>query len=251
VKISVITVSYNSERTILETIQSVASQKNANFDYTVADGNSTDKTNQIVAGAKQTIGEFQHIIDTDNGIYDAMNKAVSKVSGEVIGFLNSDDFFADSEVLKSLQDLFVSSKADVVYGDIDIFADDSTRKVVRAWRSGEYSKKSLKFGWHPPHPAFYIRKDLFESLGGFDLKVGLAADYDLMIRALMSPGCRVAYLEKVLVKMRQGGASTSGLKPILKGWLTSQIPWQKLGMPVQGFLAATLKPLSKLKQIRI
>jgi glycosyltransferase involved in cell wall biosynthesis len=250
-RISVITVSFNSARTIQECIESVLSQSGSSFQYMVVDGNSRDQTNNIVrdciAGNKQA----EHLIESDKGIYDAMNKGVAKSTGDVIGFLNSDDIFADDLVLHDIRALFETSSADVVYGDIEIFSDDANRSVLRSWQAGQFVRGALKYGWHPPHPAFYMKRSLFEALGGFDLSVGLSADYDLMVRALIRPDCKVAYLNRVLVKMRHGGASTSGIGPVLNGWQTCQKPWQKLGMPYKGVLAATLKPLRKLMQVRL
>jgi len=247
----VITVSFNSARTIRECVESVMSQTGCTFQYVVVDGKSRDRTNNIVrdciAGNKQA----EHLVESDKGIYDAMNKGVAKATGDIIGFLNSDDIFADHLVLRDIRDLFETSLVDVVYGDIEIFSDDPSRRVIRSWKSGPFVRSSLKYGWHPPHPAFYMKRSLFEALGGFDLDVGLSADYDFMVRALMRPDCKVAYLNRVLVKMRHGGASTSGIGPVLTGWQTCQKPWQKLGKPYQGVLAATLKPLRKLMQVRL
>ena len=249
-EISVITVCYNSESTISETIKSVLGQ-GADVRYTIIDGKSNDATNDIVQTSIAGFSNVKHFVEKDSGIYDAMNKGVTKSSGDIIGFLNSDDIFADNYILRDIERLFESSKADVVYGDIEIFSDDPSRRVIRSWKSGPFVRSSLKYGWHPPHPAFYMKRSLFEALGGFDLDVGLSADYDFMVRALMRPDCKVAYLNRVLVKMRHGGASTSGIGPVLTGWQTCQKPWQKLGKPYQGVLAATLKPLRKLMQVRL
>jgi len=250
-RVSLVTVTYNSARTIRETVESVLRQQSAVYSYTVVDGKSQDDTNVIVGGLCQNVSFVNHISEPDRGIYDAMNKGVARSSGDFIGFLNSDDFFADEFVLRDITKMVDQTGADIVYGDIEIFEDDSDRRTIRSWKSGKYCKNILKFGWHPPHPAFYMKRSLFESLGGFDLSIGLAADYDLMIRALMSPGCKVAYLNRVIVKMRHGGASTSGLKPIVQGWVSCQKPWQKLGRPYLGALAATLKPLRKILQVRL
>lgn len=250
-RISVITVSFNSARTIRECVESVMSQLESSYRYSVIDGSSRDQTNQILKECLAGHEHVDHLVEPDKGIYDAMNKGVARSSCDIIGFLNSDDLFADNYVLRDLERLFETSKADVVYGDIEIFTDGASRRVIRSWKSGQFTRSSLKYGWHPPHPAFYMKRSLFEALSGFDLDVGLSADYDLMVRALMRPDCKVAYLNRVLVKMRHGGASTSGIRPVLNSWRTCQTPWQKLGMPYQGVIAATLKPLRKLMQVQI
>lgn len=250
-KISVITVSFNSERTIAETLISAVGQKPVNFDHVLVDGGSKDSTNKIIDSFAENRPHINHVVGPDKGIYDAMNKGVMHASGDVVGFLNSDDIFADEFVIPDISRVFQENNADIVYGDIEIFANEPSRRVVRFWKSGEFHASSLKFGWHPPHPAFYMRRSLFESLGGFDLSVGLSADYDLMIRALLAPACRVAYLNKVLVKMRHGGASTNSLAPVIKGWKTCQKPWQKIGRPYAGLMAASLKPLRKIMQVRL
>jgi glycosyltransferase involved in cell wall biosynthesis len=251
-KVTVVTVCYNSRETIAECIQSVISQEYVDVEYIIVDGQSSDGTVQIIEkSAREQKSKIRFISEKDNGIYDAMNKGIRMASGDVVGFLNADDFFADNSVIGNLIDSFKSGAVDIVYGDIDIIYDREDRKVIRSWKSGKYNHRALKFGWHPPHPAFYMRRGLFESLGGFDLAVGLSADYDLMIRALMASGNRVAYLNQVLVKMRHGGASTSGLRPVLRGWVTCQLPWQKISRPYAGLMAATLKPLRKIFQVRL
>jgi glycosyltransferase len=249
-KISLITVSFNSERTIRETLESTVGQNQVKFEHIIVDGGSRDSTNHIIQAFAENSLHINHSIGPDKGLYDAMNKGVKKALGDVVGFLNSDDILADEFVVRDISRVFQEHNADIVYGDIEIFADEPSRRVVRSWKSGVFRASSLQFGWHPPHPAFYMRRSLFESLGGFDLGVGLSADYDLMVRALLTPGCRVAYIDRVLVKMRHGGASTSGFGPIFKGWKTCQSPWQKLGRPYTGLVAATLKPIRKLGQLR-
>lgn len=213
-KISLITVSYNSQNTIRETFDSVKSQKIKDFEleYIHVDGLSNDETMKISYDYDDIISI--RISEKDTGIYNAMNKGVTLSSGDVIGFLNSDDTFADNDVLSSIADLFNDkSKPDIVYGDIDYV--DSSNKVKRKWRTGE--QNSFSKGWHPAHPAFYAKKTYFDEFGGFDEQLKIAADFDLMLRFLEVANSHAIYLKKVCVKMKLGGESNRSFLNIFEG----------------------------------
>ena len=209
-KISLITVSYNSEETIRETFESVRRQKIEGFEleYIHVDGLSNDSTMEISQ-------EFDDIInirisEKDSGIYNAMNKGVDLATGDVIGFLNSDDTLVDNQVLRDVTRAF-SEIVDVVFGDINYV--DANDKIVRKWRTGHQAPFSK--GWHPAHPAFYARREIFITNGAFDEELRIAADFDLMLRFLEHLSLNAIYLNRVFVNMKLGGESNKSLKNIL------------------------------------
>ena len=213
-KISLITVSYNSEETIRDTFESVRIQKTQGFDleYIHVDGLSKDSTMDISMEFDDII--TKRISEKDSGIYNAMNKGIQMATGDVIGFLNSDDTFAEKDILCSIMGEFKNNKLlSIVYGDIDYTT--STGKVKRKWRTGV--QKSFKSGWHPPHPAFYAKKNVFSQHGGFDEDLRIAADFDLMLRFMEKANTVAYYIPRVFVKMKLGGESNRSLGNILKG----------------------------------
>ena len=213
-RISLITVAFNSEATIRETVESVRSQKTEGLEleYILIDGGSSDTTVSI---AREYNDIFSKVIsEKDDGIYHAMNKGISLSSGEIIGFLNSDDCFATDNILVQVVESFKSSPTtNVVYGDINYV--DGTGGILRKWRSGP--QRSFGSGWHPPHPAFYARKSMFVDHGGFDTRYKIAADFDLMLRFLEVHQATTSYLAEVFVHMKVGGESNRTLKNILGG----------------------------------
>lgn len=243
-KISVITVAYNSAGTLLDTVESVLGQTHREVEYLIIDGGSTDDTLAKLEPYRERLAQV--VSEPDRGMYDAMNKGIARASGEVVAILNSDDVYADAGVLSKVALCFERSGADCVYGDLHYVSADMSR-VVRNWRSGEYEPSRFHQGWHPPHPAFFVRRPVYEACGGFDLNLSIAADYELMLRVLVRHRRSAAYLPEVLVKMRTGGASNRSLKNIAvanlqcwKAWRQNQLglsPWPVIR-----------KPLSKLKQ---
>ena len=208
-KISVITVVFNGEKTIRQTIESVLGQEYGDIEYIVVDGNSTDSTVDIVKSFGNRITKF--VSEKDRGIYDAMNKGIQLATGEVVGMLNADDLFADSGILSQVVAAFKQSGADAVYGDLQYF-DGETNRVTRYWRAGTYRTGLFLWGWMPPHPTFFIRRSWYQKLGGFRLDMGTAADYELMLRMVHKHRTRLTYVQKVLVRMRVGGISNASLK---------------------------------------
>jgi len=202
-KISVITVAYNAQNTIEQCIKSVLRQKFNNVEYIVIDGGSTDNTVQIINKYKDKIDFF--VSEPDNGVYDAMNKGIGLATGDIVGTLNADDFYADDHVLHEVGVAFAERKTNILYGDLDYV--DQEGKVIRKWRSGRYKNGKFNWGWMPPHPTFYCRKNLFEELGYYKLDYGSAADYELMLRFIHFNKKNVHYLDKVMVKMITGGIS--------------------------------------------
>ena len=211
-KISLITVAYNAQNTIDRCLESVTRQKFNNIQYIIIDGGSTDNTIQIISKYRHKIDCF--VSEPDSGIYDAMNKGIALATGDIIGTLNADDYFADDNVLNDVAIAFAAQKTNILYGDLDYI--DLSGKIVRKWRSGKYRSGIFNWGWMPPHPTFYCRKKLFEELGLYSLDYGSAADYELMLRFIHANKTNVFYLNKVLVKMILGGISNKSFKNRVK-----------------------------------
>ncbi|HEY9003092.1 MAG TPA: glycosyltransferase family 2 protein [Mucilaginibacter sp.] len=206
-KISIITVAYNAQNTIERCINSVLGQKFKNIEYIIIDGRSTDNTCRIIDKYRTNIDAF--ISEPDHGIYDAMNKGIALATGDVIGTINADDFFADDEVLYDIARVFSEQDTSILYGNLDYI--DPNDKVIRKWRSGKYSRGMFNWGWMPPHPTFYCKKDLFDKLGVYKLDYGSAGDYELMLRFIHFNNINAYYLNKVLIKMVVGGVSNKSL----------------------------------------
>lgn len=232
-KISLITVCYNSEATLETTIKSVIEQTYKNIEYIVIDGNSTDKTKDIIQSNIDLIDIY--ISEDDDGVYDAMNKGIKLATGDVIGFLNSDDFFKSSLVLSKINEIFEVKKADISYGNMHYVLRDNIKNIRRLWISGEYKKNYFEDGWVPGHPTFYAKRNLYEKHGCFDLNYKLAADYELMLRFMIKPNLNIEYISEVLVVMRLGGLTSGSIKnrylqnlEIKKAWKNNNLKIPKL-----------------------
>lgn len=213
-KISIITVCYNSEKTIEDTLRSVCEQKHENIEHIIVDGLSTDRTLAVVATFGAHVAKI--VSENDKGIYDAMNKGIALSTGDIIGFINADDFYSSPDVLSAVARAFKSSGADCCYGDLCYVQQDDISKTVRYWRSTPFSSGLFRQGWVPPHPTFFVRREVFARLGGFDLRFKIAADFELMARYLEVAHITSCYIPEVLVKMRLGGISNRSLKNIFK-----------------------------------
>lgn len=242
-KISVITVVYNAQDTIKRCIESVIGQNYNNIEYIIIDGGSTDSSLQVIDQHKSHIKVL--ISERDEGIYDAMNKGIRAATGEIIGMLNADDFFADQEVLSAVAQAFSNSDTEIVYGNLDYI--NSAGKITRKWRSHTCGKNSFNRGFMPPHPTFYCRRYLFEKHGFYSLEYGSAADYELMARLMHKWQIRSFYLNKVMVKMQAGGISNGSLINRVKAWLfdLKAMRENNVFLPV---LAVVLKPIRKISQ---
>lgn len=213
-KVSIITISYNSGKSIADAINSVVSQTYSNIEYIVVDGKSKDNTIEIVKSFGDKISTF--VSEPDKGIYDALNKGIGLATGDIIGFMHSDDIFASNDIIAHVVEKFKNNDTDSLYGDLQYVYKEDTNKVLRYWKSGNFSLKQLKLGWMPPHPTLYIKKWVYEEYGNFNINMGIAADYDSMLRFLGKYKISTQYLPEVMVKMRVGGASNRSLKNIIK-----------------------------------
>ena len=212
-KISVVTASYNSQATIGFTIESFLAQDHPDKEMLVIDGASGDATLKIVESfGSDAIRVFS---EKDKGVYDAMNKGFRLFQGDAVGFLNSDDTFHDSRVLSDIAAAL--RDADIVYGDLNMVADHRTKRLVRSWRGGKFGRYSFQLGWVPPHPTFYMRREVAQKVGDYDLSYLTTADYDYMLRALTLNDFRVRYIPRVIADFQMGGISTQGWRVTLRG----------------------------------
>ena len=205
-KISLISISYNSENTISKTFQSVKNQSFNNYEYLLIDGGSIDGTLNI---AKEQDHISKIVSEADKGIYDALNKGIKNTTGEIIGFLNSDDTFFDEKSLQNICNAF-DDNIDCIFGDL--IYTDVNENIKRVWKGSAYKKGAFKKGWMPAHPTFYCRRSVYEKLGLYDDSFKIAGDFELMLRFLEKFNIRSKYIPKTLVNMKVGGASNNGLK---------------------------------------
>lgn len=243
-KISIITVTYNSARTIKDTVLSVRNQSYNEVEHIIIDGKSTDNTLNIA-------GNYGHtgplVSEADEGIYDAMNKGVKIASGDIIGILNSDDFYHDRDVIKNVINTFGNDNCDAVYGDLVYVDPRDTGKVLRKWVAGVYSKSLFYKGWMPPHPAFFVKKEIYEKYGLFNLDFKSSSDYELLLRFMFLNEIKVKYLPGILVNMRAGGNSNRSIKNRIIANLEDRRAWKVNGLSPKWY-TAVLKPLLKIKQ---
>jgi glycosyltransferase involved in cell wall biosynthesis len=216
-QITIVTAVYNRVETIRAAIESVQSQSHPDIQHVVVDGASADGT---LAVLESCVGPNTTLIsEPDKGIYDALNKGLALATGDIIGVMHSDDFFADNRVLSDVAAAFADSDVDAVYGDLDYVDAADPAHVVRHWRAGHFLPAQLAWGWMPPHPTMFVRRSLIERWGGYDTRYRIAADYDWMLRYLGHGKIRPKYVPRVLVKMRTGGASNQSLQKIArKSW---------------------------------
>lgn len=239
-KVSIITVCLNSADTIEDAIQSVLSQTYKNIEYIIVDGGSTDGTLEIINKYRNRIAKF--VSEKDRGIYDAMNKGIKLAAGEIIGTLNSDDFYASNDVIYNIVQQIETQNADALWGDLVQVSRNNPSRGLMFWRSSPYKEGKFKNGWLPPHPTLFVRKKIYNQHGLFNLDFGTAADYELMLRFLEKYKIQGTYLPEILVKQRLGGASNRSIIRLIKSHFNSYRAWQVNGLKVS-FLRLTLKPI--------
>jgi glycosyltransferase involved in cell wall biosynthesis len=210
-KISLITITYNSIKYLGSTLDSIQSQTYKNIEHIVIDGASTDGTYDILKSRISSITKL--ISEPDRGIYNALNKGLAITSGDVIGFLHSDDVFAHPDVLQDISKVFECDRSiDAVYGDLQYVSADNVNITKRYWRSSDFSHRKLKWGWMPPHPTLYVRRNYYFQIGGFNESYRIAADYLSVLQLFSIKNFRSAYIPEVLIKMRVGGISNQSLR---------------------------------------
>ena len=246
-KISIITATYNSAATVRDTLNAVKAQDYTDVEHIIVDGMSTDDTLTIVSG-------FTHVAkvvsEKDKGIYDAMNKGIGLATGDIIGILNSDDLYIDHTVLSDIAKAFSDPEVMTVYADLQYIDAGDPDRIRRTWVAGPFKKKNFYYGWMPPHPTFFVRKEVYRQAGHFSTDLRSAADYELMLRILLKYGFSTTYLPRVMVKMRVGGMSNASLNNRLRANKEDRLAWKLNGLK-PNFFTLYLKPLRKFHQFII
>jgi glycosyltransferase len=246
-KVSVITAVYHNQAFIKDAIESVLSQKQVELEYIIVDGGSDDGTVEVV---KQYGKQIQHFIsEPDEGVYYALNKGINLATGDIIALLHSDDFYTHPYVLSQVVEAFEKSQCEAVYSNLYYVRGLNTNKIVRLWDSGQYQANDFFMGWMPPHPAFFVKRELYEKFGAFDTSLKSAADYELMLRFIHKQNILLTYIPKFFVKMRTGGTSNRTLLNRLRANLEDRKAWYINGLKPKWY-TLLLKPAIKLRQYR-
>lgn len=244
-KISIITAAYNAADTITDTLESVAAQRHQDIEHIVIDGASTDNTLKIVERYADTIA---HVLsEPDRGVYDAMNKGLAFASGEVVGFLNADDIYMHQDVLTKVAATMADPAIDACYADLVYVDREQTSRVVRHWVSRDYTSGLFEKGWMPAHPTFFVRKTVYEKLGGFDLRYRLQADFDLALRFMAVNEIQARYVPEIWVRMRMGGMSNNSIRNMVRGNIEAYTSCRANGLNVPPWFMLT-KVLSRVPQ---
>ena len=244
-KVSIITIAWNSAETIEDTILSVLTQDYNDIEYIIIDGASSDGTMDIVGKYSEHIAKV--LSEPDKGIYDAMNKGVALATGDVIGILNSDDFYADNHVITDVVNRLEETGNDALHADLVYVDREDPEKVIRYWKAGAYEYGAFIKGWMPPHPTFFIKKHCYDRFGAYNTTLRSAADYELMLRMIHKFRIHPAYLNRVITKMRVGGQSNVSIKNRIKANKEDRLAW-KINDLTPGTLTLWRKPLSKIWQ---
>jgi len=244
-KVSVITAVFNGAKTIQDCIKSVSGQIYPNIEHIIIDGGSTDGTLEVIK--RYTEKRVNIVSEPDNGIYDALNKGIRQASGEVIGLLYSDDFYAHDRVIEKVADIFMKYNIDSCYGDLQYVDKNNPDKVIRYWKSSQYRHGKFKYGWMPPHSTFFVKKEIYNKYGYFNTNFKIAADYELMLRFLEKHKISTYYTPEVFIKMRIGGTSNRNIKNLIIKSNEDYRAW-KVNNLNGGFYTILLKNLSKIPQ---
>lgn len=214
-KISIITCTYNSAKTLNDTIDSIRKQSYKNIEYIVIDGNSNDDTLKLINSSHDIISKY--ISEPDNGIYDAMNKGIKLSSGDIVGFLNSDDIFNDNNVLTDIFNVFTNyQNIDGVHSELYYTRSNDLNKIIRHWKTQNYYPGAFTNGWHPAHPTLYLKRHVYDKYGYFDVDYKLAADFEIMLRFIEKYKIKLKYITKPTVRMRLGGSTNKNFLNIIK-----------------------------------
>lgn len=244
-KVSIITVTYNSQSFLEQTICSVTEQSYANIEYIIVDGGSIDNTLSIIEKYRTRIHKF--ISEKDKGIYDALNKGIAMATGDIVGILHSDDFYTSKQVIAHVVEKIISEGTDALYADLNYVQQNNTQKIVRKWHSGKYKSGSFIYGWMPPHPTFFVKSEVYQKFGAFDLNFKTSADYELMLRFIHKHQISVSYLNECIVNMRVGGQSNVSVNNRILANIEDRKAWEVNGLTPH-FYTLWLKPLRKISQ---
>ena len=244
-KISIITITYNSVKTLQRALDSVQNQTYSDIEHILVDGASTDGTREMIEAYAAAHPNIKWVSEKDSGIYNAINKGLRMATGDIVGFLHSDDVYYNTDSIAQIAMAFTISHADVVYSDLQYCRAD---KVVRRWKSNPFHPSTLKYGWMPPHPTMFCRRSVYEQVGTYDERFRISADYDMVLRIFHAPrSYRVYYVPEVLVSMELGGASNRNLQA---RWAKTREDYRvvKKNHIGAGYLTIACKQLRKIKQ---
>ena len=244
-KISIITVTLNSERYLAECIQSVVNQTHPHIEHIIVDGGSTDRTLGIIEEQKGNLAQW--ISEKDNGMYDALNKGMAMATGDVVGILNSDDILASQDVIATIAQNFTTNNVDSIYGDLVYVYPSDLSRIKRVWKGYNYSRRKFAYGWMPAHPTFYVKRELITQLGGYQTHYFTAADFEFMARYLFKHRISSHYIPKLLIKMRDGGQSNKTIKSRLRANRRDYLAMKRNGFRFP-LISSVLKPLRKIPQ---
>jgi glycosyltransferase involved in cell wall biosynthesis len=244
-KVSIITVTYNAEKTLLETINSVKSQSYDDIEYIIIDGGSTDGTLKIIKSNSDVINKW--VSEPDYGLYHAMNKGIKFAKGDIIGFLNADDFYTYEHVISDVVSLFSQEGVDATYANLEIVKKNNINKVIRYWRAGYHNTNSFFYGWMPPHPTVFLKKYIYEKYGDFNLDLGSASDYEILLRFFHKNNLSAKYLDKTIIKMRSGGISNKSIFNRIKANRYDKKAWLINDLKPKIY-THILKPIRKIGQ---
>lgn len=244
-KVSLLTVTYNSEKYLEECINSVKDQTYPDIEHIIIDAISTDDTLNIIHKYKDHISKF--ISEKDKGMYDAINKGIALASGNIIGILNSDDKLASNDVIENIVKCFNEEQVDAVYGDLVYVEQLNLKNVLRYWKGVSYKRFRFNYGWMPAHPTFYVKRSIIAELGGYESHYYTAADYEFMTRYLYRYRVNAFYLPKLIVTMRAGGQSNKNIKIRLRANRRDYLAMKTNKIPF-AFVVSILKPIIKLHQ---
>tara|TARA_B100001093_G_scaffold479610_1_gene508760 strand:+ start:13423 stop:14169 length:747 start_codon:yes stop_codon:yes gene_type:complete len=245
-KVTLITAAYNSALNIKTCLDSVLDQNYSDIEYLIIDGKSLDKTLDIVKEYQKNCPFIKVVSEEDKGIYDALNKGINLASGDIIGFVHSDDLLESNDIINDIVSIIRFEDLDGVYGDLQYVDKNNIQKIIRNWKSCDYKPGILENGWMPAHPTLFLRKEVYDKHGLFDLSYIISADYDFMLRIFNDVELKFAYLPKVIAKMRVGGASNRSLKNII---LKTKEDYRAIKSNNNGNLLTLIrKNISKIKQ---
>lgn len=247
IKISVVTATWNCAKTLPNCLASIAEQSYPNREHVIVDGASTDGTIGVINEHIDQVDTFRS--ERDNGIYDALNKGINLATGDIVGFLHADDFYASDNALSKIAKAFEDPSVCAVYGDLEYVSEQDTSRVIRRWKSNSFNQRQIRWGWMPAHPTLYVRRDLYSKIGGFDTTYRIAADYHSILKLFTQVDFKTIYIPEVMVRMRLGGASNKSIEAIVK---KSKEDWRAMRsceFSVPGaLLAICWKNLSKITQ---
>lgn len=247
-KVTVITAVFSGRKYISEAIESVLGQTHKDIEYIIVDGGSVDGTVELVHSYGNKIDKF--ISEPDNGVYYALNKGIQIATGEIIALINSDDFYVNSYIISQVVEAFEKHQCDAVYSNLFYISSNNKEKIIRTWDAGQYHADSFYKGWMPPHPAFFVKREIYQKYGSFNTQLKFAADYELMLRFILKHRIRIHYLPKFFIKMRVGGTSNRNLSNRIKANIEDRKAW-KINQIKPRFFTLLLKPFSKIFQYRL